>query len=249
MFWFVFFFYSLLLHSAVVPRCMLLLASLPTLPTVHSFFFVHLYYFFSFRRHISAAGSGYVLFIDVLHSAVFFLCLLLRTIATTYLRYCSILFYTSATAAIVHTHIRNIYMCVCVRVCVHVCSPRIIMCKKTQPIRSYARSPGISVVTAAVLFSSYHFQQVTNQVLCVAAVHGWSYYIQIMWKRPAHHISVISSRYTLYCNGITKNRNKKIKTQNKRLHTATDNEIRRDRQNANRQASARAEYSSASAGH
>jgi hypothetical protein len=63
-----------------------------------------------------------------------------------------------------HTHIH-----------VHVCSPRIIMCKKTQPIRSCTRSPGIPSPRPLSFFSSYHFQQVANQVLYVATVHG-SYY-------------------------------------------------------------------------
>lgn len=158
MFWFVFFFFFsillLLLRCSYYPlrrwrRALFLY-----------FFFVHLYYFFSFRRHISAVGSGYVLFIDVLRTAQFSLFF--------FSFFFLFFFILHVLSPAIGSHRRRPLRGHDGRgVCVY--APRIIMCKKRSQL-GRARSPGIP---PSPFSSSYHFQQVTNQVFY--AVHG-SYY-------------------------------------------------------------------------
>lgn len=92
-------------------------------------------YFFSFGRHISAAGSGYVLFIDVSHGAQF------------------PLFFTPRPPPVngslvpARARARFFYAARGVASARMRYAPRIIMCKKPQPIRYVVRaaeSPGIS---------------------------------------------------------------------------------------------------------
>lgn len=127
---------------------------------VHSLFyfifFVHLYYFFSFRRHISATGSGYVLFIDVFAEVPF-------------------VFSSTPpppspppppidppTRSFTRARRR-------IQQISRICTLKELSCAKKIIQLGRAWSPGIP----PTFFSSYHFQQVTNQVLCRChAVHG-----------------------------------------------------------------------------
>lgn len=110
--------------------------------------------FSSFRRHISAAGSGYVLFIDVLHGAVSF-------VFFPYTRPALFpVFYALTTAA-----------AAAARIILYKYAPRIIMCsKKTQPIRSCAES--WNSTAAAVLFQLSFSTSHRSGFMRCRAVHG-----------------------------------------------------------------------------
>lgn len=133
----------------------LLLSSPPPKTTCALFSFISIIFSSFCRRHISADWSGYVLFIDVLHGAVSFVFSYIRVLPSSP-RHRLLLAHDGGGGA---------------RTYIYKYTPRIIMycccywCKKKNSQLGRVRSPGIP----PPFFSSYHFQQATDQVLCAAA--------------------------------------------------------------------------------